>query len=111
VAVRRYLRYGLSYRDVEELLAEHGVTASTLIGRALHPPQIPASHCRRPAPGACGPRLARKAPSGPPRPVRHASASQRDPTGRHRTPGTIPPPAIPLLTCEDATPLTQGGRS
>jgi hypothetical protein len=26
VAVRRYLRYGLSYRDVEELLAERGVT-------------------------------------------------------------------------------------
>src|SRR5215471_8854785 len=25
VAVRRYLRYGLSYRDVEELLAERGV--------------------------------------------------------------------------------------
>ena len=26
VAVRWYLRYGLSYRDVEELFAEHGVT-------------------------------------------------------------------------------------
>ncbi len=26
VAVRWYLRYGLSYRDVEELLAERGVT-------------------------------------------------------------------------------------
>ena len=26
VAVRWYLRYGLSYRDVEDLLAEHGVT-------------------------------------------------------------------------------------
>ena len=26
VAVRWYLRYGLSYPDVEELLAEHGVT-------------------------------------------------------------------------------------
>jgi transposase, IS6 family len=25
-AVRWYLRYGLSYRDVEELLAEHGIT-------------------------------------------------------------------------------------
>jgi IS6 family transposase len=25
VAVRRYLRYGLSYRDIEELLAERGV--------------------------------------------------------------------------------------
>ena len=27
VAVRWYLRYGLSYRDVEELLAERGVEA------------------------------------------------------------------------------------
>jgi transposase-like protein len=26
VAVRWYLRYGISYRDVEELLAERGVT-------------------------------------------------------------------------------------
>jgi transposase-like protein len=26
LAVRWYLRYGLSYRDVEELLAERGVT-------------------------------------------------------------------------------------
>ena len=25
VAVRRYLRYSLSYRDIEELLAERGV--------------------------------------------------------------------------------------
>ena len=25
VSVRRYLRYGLSYRDVEELLAERGI--------------------------------------------------------------------------------------
>ena len=25
VAVRRYLRYGLSYRDIEELLAERGI--------------------------------------------------------------------------------------
>ena len=27
VAVRWYLRYGLSYRDVEELLAERGILA------------------------------------------------------------------------------------
>ncbi|EIV92825.1 IS6 family transposase [Frankia sp. QA3] len=27
LAVRWYLRYGLSYRDVEELLTEHGITA------------------------------------------------------------------------------------
>jgi transposase-like protein len=26
VVVRCYLRYGLSYRDVEELLAERGIT-------------------------------------------------------------------------------------
>jgi len=29
VAVRWYLRYGLSYRDVEELLAERGVLSTT----------------------------------------------------------------------------------
>jgi transposase-like protein len=29
VAVRWYLRYGLSYRDVEELLAERGITVIT----------------------------------------------------------------------------------
>jgi len=28
LAVRWYLRYGLSYRDVEQLLAERGVEAS-----------------------------------------------------------------------------------
>jgi IS6 family transposase len=27
IAVRRSLRHGLSYRDVEELLAERGITA------------------------------------------------------------------------------------
>ena len=30
VAVRWYLRYGLSYRDVEELLAERGVTVDNV---------------------------------------------------------------------------------
>jgi transposase-like protein len=29
LAVRWYLRYGLSYRDVEELLAERGITSIT----------------------------------------------------------------------------------
>jgi transposase-like protein len=29
LAVRWYLRYGLSYRDLEELLAERGVEAET----------------------------------------------------------------------------------
>ena len=29
LAVRWYLRYGLSYRDVEELLAERGVRSTT----------------------------------------------------------------------------------
>jgi transposase, IS6 family len=31
LAVRWYLRYGLSYRDVEELLAERGITVDHLI--------------------------------------------------------------------------------
>ena len=40
VAVRWYLRYGLSYRDVEELMAERGVTVDhvtvTPVGPAVH---------------------------------------------------------------------------
>jgi transposase, IS6 family len=31
VAVRWYLRYGLPYRDVEELLAERGVTVDHVV--------------------------------------------------------------------------------
>jgi IS6 family transposase len=42
VAVRWYLRYGLSYRDVEELLAERGidvdhVTVYRWVQRSVHP--------------------------------------------------------------------------
>jgi transposase-like protein len=33
VAVRWYLRYGLSYRDVEELLAERGIDVDHVSGR------------------------------------------------------------------------------
>jgi transposase len=40
VAVRWYLRYGLSYRDVEELLAERGIEVDHVTvyrwGAALH---------------------------------------------------------------------------
>ena len=40
VAVRWYLRYGLSYRDVEELLAERGVDVESRhdlpVGPTLH---------------------------------------------------------------------------
>ncbi|MCA1835733.1 MAG: IS6 family transposase, partial [Actinobacteria bacterium] len=32
VAVRWYLRYGLSYRDVEELLAERGIAVDHVTG-------------------------------------------------------------------------------
>jgi hypothetical protein len=35
LAVRWYLRYGLSYRDVEELLAERGVDVDHLTGAPL----------------------------------------------------------------------------
>ncbi len=49
VAVRWYLRFGLSYRDVEELLAERGIDVDHVtgipVGAALHP----AIHRRRPA--------------------------------------------------------------
>jgi hypothetical protein len=34
VAVRWYLRYGLSYRDVEELLAERGITVDQVKPRS-----------------------------------------------------------------------------
>src|SRR5918992_681117 len=37
VAVRWYLRYGLSYRDVEELLAERGVEVDHVIPRTPWP--------------------------------------------------------------------------
>jgi transposase-like protein len=41
LAVRWYLRYGLSYRDVEELLAERGITVDHVtiyrVGTAVHP--------------------------------------------------------------------------
>ena len=54
VAVRWYLRYGLSYRDVEELLTERGITVDHVthlsLGAAVHP-----------APGRCGPALPARA--------------------------------------------------
>ena len=55
VAVRWYLRYGLSYRDVEELLAERGVTVDHVnMYRCVHrfTPEFfeDAKPCRR-APG------------------------------------------------------------
>ncbi|MGH4005382.1 MAG: hypothetical protein ACRDSO_14890 [Pseudonocardiaceae bacterium] len=34
MAVRWYLRCGLSYRDVEELLAERGITVDRLMSRS-----------------------------------------------------------------------------
>ncbi|MGH4024182.1 MAG: hypothetical protein ACRDRV_06310 [Pseudonocardiaceae bacterium] len=36
VAVRWYLRYALSYRDVEELLAERGIELDELVPSACH---------------------------------------------------------------------------
>jgi hypothetical protein len=43
VAVRWYLRYGLSYRDVEELLAERGVTVDR--SRLVHAPRYDLRKC------------------------------------------------------------------
>jgi transposase-like protein len=40
LAVRWYLRYGLSYRDVEELLAERGITVDHP-GHNHHPDHRP----------------------------------------------------------------------
>jgi hypothetical protein len=47
VAVRWYLRYGLSYRDVEELLAERGVASA---GGQSHSDQLTVI---RPGPHSC----------------------------------------------------------
>jgi transposase-like protein len=55
VAVRWYLRYGLSYRDVEELLAERGITVDhvTVYGwvQRFTPEFIEAARPARHAPG------------------------------------------------------------
>ena len=55
VAVRWYLRYGLSYRDVEELLAERGVTVDHVTiyrwVQRFTPEFIDAARCCRHAPG------------------------------------------------------------
>ncbi len=55
VAVRWYLRYGLSYRDVEELLAERGVEVDHVtVYRWVHrftPEFISAARPRRHVPG------------------------------------------------------------
>ena len=54
-AVRWYLRYGLSYRDVEELLAERGVTVDHVTVywwvQRFTPEFIEAARLRRYAPG------------------------------------------------------------
>ena len=55
VAVRWYLRYGLSYRDVEELLAERGVTVDHVTTyrwvQRFTPEFIEAARSSRHAPG------------------------------------------------------------
>jgi transposase, IS6 family len=43
IAVRWYLRYGLSYRDVEELLAERGVEVDR--SRLIHTPRYDLPKC------------------------------------------------------------------
>ena len=58
VAVRWYLRYGLSYRDVEELLAEHGVTVDHVTiyrwVQRFTPEFIEAARCAGMLPGTGG---------------------------------------------------------
>lgn len=55
LAVRWYLRYGLSYRDVEELLAERGVEVGHVTiyrwVQPFTPPLIDAAQSCRHAPG------------------------------------------------------------
>jgi transposase-like protein len=45
IAVRWYLRYGLSYRDVEELLAERGVTVDHVTVYRLCVPKTSSTSC------------------------------------------------------------------
>jgi transposase-like protein len=52
VAGRWHLRHGLSYHDVEELLAEHGIEVDpsrSLAGAAIHPTVDQAAHTGRAA--------------------------------------------------------------
>jgi transposase-like protein len=55
VAVRWYLRYGLSYRDVEELLAERGIAVDHVTVyrwvQRFTPLLVDAARFRRHAPG------------------------------------------------------------
>jgi hypothetical protein len=46
-AVRWYLRYGLPHRDVEELLAERGVTADPGARDSASPPLTPGARLAR----------------------------------------------------------------
>lgn len=53
VAVWWYLRYGLSYRDVEELLSERGVTVHDRLWiQGFTPESVEAARPRRHVPGA-----------------------------------------------------------
>jgi transposase-like protein len=58
IAVRWYLRYGLSYRDVEELLAQRGITVDHVTVyrwvQRFTPEFIEAAWLCRHAPGAGG---------------------------------------------------------
>ena len=53
VAVRWYLRYGLSYRDVEELLAERGITVDHVTVYRWVQTFTPGVHRRRPPRSPC----------------------------------------------------------
>ena len=68
VAVRWYLRYGLSYRDVEELLAERGVEVDhvTVYGRVQRfAPCSPTPPARSgTSPGIAGSSMRPSAPRG-----------------------------------------------
>jgi hypothetical protein len=71
VAVRRYRRYGLSYRDVEELLAERGAAVDLPPRRV----DVPTDHCFESAvAGALGQQNASK-PSSLSSPARQSTAA------------------------------------
>jgi hypothetical protein len=80
VAVRWYLRYGLSYRDVEGLLIERGVETAELGPAPDWPPR------RRPL-----------------RPSQERTAGGRDDTDRPRCPSTSATPSWPALERRSST--------
>src|SRR5215212_3526124 len=90
-AVSWYLRYPLSYRDIEELFRERGleVDHSTLNRWVLPPPPSAARLINRDTASA--------SPQARPRSGRARHRGEAGPRSHHRTRGTGAPPSSPPL--------------